>query len=395
VTRRIGRARAANALLLACSSAIALLLAEGVLRHLDPLHQRLRGDTLQLPRDFSWVIKNAGNPRLARQIVHTKNHLGFRGPDLPRDTRGHLLVFAVGGSTTECFYLGDGQDWPSRLGALLAAPFPRLWLNNAGLDGHSTFGHAVLLEQHLLGLKPHVLLFMIGVNDVGREDLSDNDRAAASPRELRTSLLTRLARHSALLGTVLEAWRAGRAYRRGLSHEALDLRATSQLPLDEPRLGKAVRRHEAAFLPAYRERVRRLLELCRPQGVLPVLMPQPALFGPAIDDATGVDLGGMAVDSTIWGAGHQWNGTMAWRLFERYNDVVRETGRAQGIPVIDLAHLLPKSSRFFYDTVHFTEEGAHTVARIVAAELCPLLAERFPDQQARPCPARPGLETSS
>ena len=47
---------------------------------------------------------------------------------------------------------------------------------------------------------------------------------------------------------------------------------------------------------------------------------------------------------------------------------------------------LPKSSQLFYDFVHFTNDGASELARIVSEDLCSFLAKRFPDFMAGPCP---------
>ena len=78
--------------------------------------------------------------------------------------------------TTACVTLTDGRTWPDVLARGLAADSPRpVWLNNAGIDGHSTFGHQILLETHLKKFRPDFIVFLVGVNDVGREDLNDFD----------------------------------------------------------------------------------------------------------------------------------------------------------------------------------------------------------------------------
>ena len=50
----------------------------------------------------------------------------------------------------------------------------KIWLNNAGLDGHSTFGHIILFKDYIVKLKPKIILFLVGANDVGRNEYSDN-----------------------------------------------------------------------------------------------------------------------------------------------------------------------------------------------------------------------------
>jgi hypothetical protein len=118
-----------------------------------------------------------------------------------------------------------------------------------------------------------------------------------------------------------------------------------------------------------------------------------ALYGPDRDDVTGVDLGRMVVR---WDAEEPENGGLAWAILERYNEATRGLARGEGVCVIDLARRLPKSTRFFYDFVHFTNDGAAAVAALIDEELCPFLSERHPGHATRPCaslaslPDRPG-----
>ena len=52
-------------------------------------------------------------------------------------------------------------------------------------------------------------------------------------------------------------------------------------------------------------------------------------------------------------------------MLEKYNDGTRQIAKQKQIPLIDLAHLLPKSSEYFYDLVHFTNEGAEKTGQIL------------------------------
>ena len=65
--------------------------------------------------------------------------------------------------------------------------------------------------------------------------------------------------------------------------------------------------------------------------------------------------------------------------------MTRDVGRSQQVLVVDTARRLPKSSRFFYDFVHFTREGASEIAALAASDLCPFLASRFPAQVGEAC----------
>ena len=364
-----------NLLLLLGGCAAALLLLEVFLRLYNPLGVRIRGDRIVLPRNFRETMTNTANAKLAPTIVFSKNSLGFRGEEPPRDFDRHLTVLAVGGSTTECLYLSDGTSWPERLGPELSPYFDRLWVNNAGLDGHSTFGHLLLLDQIVLRLRPKVLLFLIGLNDVSRE-LPTGREVATS----RAPLAHRVARHSAIVANALDLRRHLEARELALGYREVDLPRTPQMEADRPRAQAVLERHRERSLPGYRSRVRELVRLSRAHGIEPVLLTQPALYGGDRDDVTGVSLRWIEVDPK-----QRIHGGLAWRILEEYNDVVREVGAAEGALVVDLARELPKSSRLFYDFVHFADEGARQVAEITAHALCPMLARHFPEHARRPC----------
>ena len=159
-------------LLLGCLVALAGL--EVLLRVYNPLEIRFRPDRIVLPVHKRYIFDNTGKfpTKLAKTTIHTKNSLGFRGDPPPRDFRDYLTLITIGGSTTECFYLSDGLSWPDLLGQQLSRGFNRVWVNNAGLDGATTYRHLILMEDYVVTLRPKVALFLIGINDVGAGDIA-------------------------------------------------------------------------------------------------------------------------------------------------------------------------------------------------------------------------------
>lgn len=380
----MGRARNAlgTAALLLFGLALSLGAAELVLRLVNPLGSRLMGDRIVLQRNYQQTIANEKNPRLDPVIHFSRNSLGFRGPEPPADFARRLTIVVLGGSTTECWFLSDGKDWPAAMARGLEASFPGAWVNNAGMEGHSSFGHRLLLEQWIAALRPKLALFLVGINDVEREDLKAGDRALQAQAE--PGLLERLARRSAVVATLLNLRRTERAEKLRLLHGDVRLKRLPPLPL-KPELRKnTLLHHQQRYVPPYKVRLAELVALSRQAGIEPVLVTQPALYGEGIDDLTGVDLARITVDND---PEHLLNGSLAWRILELYNDAVRELGREQGVFVVDLARRMPKSSRYFYDFIHFTNEGAEEVGTLVAEELCPFLAERFPAELRAGCPA--------
>ncbi len=99
------------------------------------------------------------------------------------------------------------------------------------------------------------------------------------------------------------------------------------------------------------------------------------LWGEGVDHVTGRDLAALRVEPKV----PRYNGRLEWSVMEVYNEAMRTVGAESGVLVIDLAHSMPKSSRYFFDDLHYTAEGAAQVGAIVSKSLIPDLAWRFPE----------------
>jgi lysophospholipase L1-like esterase len=354
------------------SIGLALGGAELVLRVRNPFGFRMRGHTLVLPANQVYDIRadqRSRSDQIDAHVVHTKNSLGFRGPEPPADFADWLTIVAVGGSTTECFYLSDGRTWPERLAARLQPELSKVWVDNAGLDGHSTFGHLLLTRQALVPLHPKVTLYLVGLNDMFTDQPRGFDRVAENP-------LAAAADHSELIATLLNLYRWSRTRRiedLGAMPKPVALRDRPRHPVP-PAAAERLWREQDGRLAAFHERLVRLVALNREHGIEPVLITQPTLLG-GVDPKTGIDTRPIEVE--LW---EKLDGALAWRLLERYNDVTRQVGRERGVLTIDLARTLPKDSTFFYDFFHMTNQGADRVGAIVHDALAPWLAARYPER---------------
>lgn len=196
-----------------------LVLAEFILRAAGPMPFAVDGDRIRLSVNAGSLGSNDTHSKLDRRIFVWKNSLGFRGADPPRSFDEHVTIVAVGGSTTECLLLNEGDDWPARLRGRLAPAIGRLWVNNAGLDGHSTFGHQALIDAHIARLSPDIVLYLVGVNDIGRGEpnaFDEGSRPVTRSDAPRPGPWVRLARHSRVASLALNAYRMVRAFRWSL-----------------------------------------------------------------------------------------------------------------------------------------------------------------------------------
>ena len=388
---RIARRLAVNLAVLAAGLVAALVLLEILLRIHNPFFSRIRGEHIVLTVNRTIHFKNNTIRGLEPDITFTRNSIGLRGPDPPRDFDKHLTLVTIGGSTTLCMWITDEKTWPALLGRRLARSFRDLWLDNAGMEGHSTFGHLALVKDYIVPLHPKVALLLVGANDVGRETNSEWDSENTRTRLIFVSFksfLKSASAYSEVAALVLDAYRSMEARRSGLGHMLLDIRKQGTLKHSERDFheyvtGFITQPHKQHF----GERVRALIGLCRAGDIEPILLTQPLVFGNVIDDTTGINLATVQIRGAL-------NGEFMWTAQEAYNDVTREACRDSGVLLVDLAREMPKSSRYFYDAMHFTNAGAAKVAEIVSNDLCPVLARRYPEYVKRDCSAMDSLDTA-
>jgi lysophospholipase L1-like esterase len=334
------------------------------LRFYNPLHFRVRGNKILLPVSQQQIIKNNINPKLDPVIINTRNALGFRGPEKPANWDECLTIVTVGGSNTECHFLSDNKTWPWLLEKQLQRSFQNVWLNNAGIDGHSTFGHQILLNDYLLKLKPKFILFMTGINDV------ENDRPSFHDELNRkggySDFKHFIVNNSEVLNTawnLLRGWRTQKLV--NTTSNMLDLKKGDSLIMSEQQIEER-KAKQKKFLAGYRERLGQLIDTCKRHGIQPVFMTQATQFGLGQDPVTGVNL-------ATFKLGDDMNGKCLFDVLELYNDEMKTVCRQKNIPVIDLAKLMPKNSLYFYDQTHFTNAGSEKVAEIIAPELANII----------------------
>ncbi len=348
--------------------ALALTTLEGLIRIFQPLEFRVKGDKINLPLNKKYIFTNDKIDKLDRVIVHSKNSLGFRGEELPYNFQDYLTIIVVGGSTTECLLVSDGKTWIDILGRDLKSRFSQVWLNNAGLDGQSTFGHLVLMEDFIIKLKPKLVLFLVGAND---QSLIQEDEADKKfTKKKATGILLNYLNKSEVFNYAVNFRRFLKAKKMHAVHENFDVTQAGSFWMPEKQAAALRQFHRDQFLIPYRMRLVKLIKLCRDQAIEPVFMTQPSLLGEATDSVTGVDLGKINVGGI--------DGKTTWDILEFYNEVLREVTRENHVALIDLARELPKSSAYFYDSLHFTNAGCEKVADLVFTQLSPRLAEEFP-----------------
>ena len=295
-------------------------------------------------------------------VVYTRDRYGLRGRyGEPRD----INILTVGGSTTDERYINDGETWQDELERQLRAAGKPATVANAGVTGHSTYGH---LSSYLYwfplipGLRPRYTLLYLGINDfflLQHVLYLDGPAGGVSPlmsiikADSATWHLYRVVR-----GTV-------QAYRWQIHHDRVDfsrLHYTSAptLPDFEP-VGRSQ-------MEAFRQRFVQLLDAVRRSGSTPVCITQPTRHFRIEPDGTVLGLDGdVSIEEAIFDT-FPINGVDYFHLRRMLDDVILSECHAAGGPTIDMA-VAPWEDADFYDFVHMTPHGVNTLGRRIAAAM--------------------------
>lgn len=281
-------------------------------------------------------------PGMDTSIHYCINRLGLRGT-LPDDTA--LRIITLGNSTTECAYIDDAATWPHLLACGLTSLGLDVWVGNAGVNGSSTRGNTIFLEDHLLGLHPDIVVFMPGAADRGRVG-EKQDAGLMAPEEL--GFTGWMMEHSYLVGSVVRYVQSRRPERmdwnafiaRGAAPDTSRHRGAS-VPIAE----------HGHFVEEYRARIAHVADLCAAHNAQLVLLTQPLL----------------APDTSV-----------SQQVMEKYNDATRALAQQRALPLFDLSRSLVQKPVYYVDNIHFSNAGAKEVARLL---------EPFIAEQVRALPA--------
>jgi len=66
---------------------------------------------------------------------------------------------------------------------------------------------------------------------------------------------------------------------------------------------------------------------------------------------------------------------LGWGILKFYNGITRKVGNEEDMLIIDLAREMPGSSRYYFDHIHYSNEGIEKVADIIYSHLYPFMLD--------------------
>jgi len=322
----------------------------------------LRGRFVTLPPEMhSTVDVRSGDlPGMRPGLRHiTTDEHGFRvSPRVDYRAKRGLRIFAIGGSTTEDILLDDESTWAHLLQEGIANQGTTAEVINTGVSGLRAANHLATLKI-VAKFQADLVIFLLGANDWNRQIKKRFERDPDSwrPVSLRYSALG-----SVLDGTVISPARrsiTGRNWSdRAVVVDSLKgLTRSEQLSLYRP-ITYTFRPAEVAA--GYAETLREISSLCKARRLTCLFVTQPHAYS----EATPADL-----QSRFWMTPPEATYTLDLKSMAHiaalYNEYLTSFAVQEGHPLCNLAAGMEPSPRFFYDDMHFTDEGARRVADLV------------------------------
>jgi len=350
---------------------------------LAPIESGLGIWSLTRPRRFPWyvwpphyrcLLKPADLPGVAPEGRFSTNSLGLRGPEFSKADTYRILC--VGGSAAECLYLDDAKSWPALLQQALRESDPGVWVGNAGCSSTTAPHHALLLEELPEAGMVDCWVVLCGINDLGQQLNGTYAQATAHGfentfRYRRPGLGGRLRRplqRNLYSFHVLET--LGRRLRVAL--QGGDATVYQDIKAAWVRQQQEKRRHapkiaaeiDPQWLREYQVQLMKMVELARQRGQRLIFMTQPTIWVEPMDEkADALTLGGQLAD------GRFADSPTRVRGMKLYNQAMRDLAAREGVELVDLAAMLPKTTEAFYDDCHFNENGARMVAAALAEQV--------------------------
>ncbi len=336
-------------------------------------------------------------PGVEGRSIYSTTADGIRGR--PYAEQGALNLLAIGGSTTECLYLDDGEAWPALLESELQSTLGRaVWVGNIGVSGMGAAEHVLVVRHYAPQLRLDWVVVLVGVNDLmpvlrrgaryepGSEDPDDYGYFLDRSFRVRPLLDSRIDRpfpqNLAVWNLAQRGYAAVRRWRDADLRDG-DLRVEDRVGSNYERRRDILRATRqiielpdlAPALGPFERNLLELVESVRHQGADLVLLTQPSAWHEHISPEMERLLWlGFFGDKEVPHA--RYRPTDLERALRAFNDVTLRVCEISAARCIDLASELtvPQRESYYYDDVHLNEAGARRVAEILALHLARWIA---------------------
>ncbi len=278
-----------------------------------------------------------------KDISLASNSLGFRGEDFP-PKGGLTRVVTIGGSTTFGVDVSEWETWPSLLQQELGE---RYEVFNLGMAGHGTAEHLYMLGAVASRLKPDVVVFHIGLNDMHCMHAPEvnpvfnkchSDLLYLSTGQCFVNKLPRLAMVHAFVSTMQNIGLAPRCPQ--LADGKKDFTTLDTRVVED-----------------FKARATALISAAQGLGARVVVVPQ-----------VGFQKKGVESGAYQWWTPYLAQESLA-TLMQQFNQELKDVANKMKVPYVEAVEQTPWTDDLFVDPSHLNGEGNEKLANLVHAQV--------------------------
>lgn len=302
------------------------------------------------------------------------NNLGFRGPDIELIKSKEIQrIVCLGASESYGLYESLGKEWPAQLRSLL--PESSFEVINASVAGISMPQYQSYLNKYVFPLNPDKVIFVI--NPFFLANIFERDKRAGGATVQIPSTQKKITHEKPKLIESGFQWRSRYRIKQATKKVLIENFPSFLLAYQLKNLGKQIKLAEKRELNGrkpidrvsdealenYREDLTALVNHTKSQGIKVVLTTYPALIS-----ATNIDqYPELFLDHRRFCIAFSFTGMV--NILDRYNKSTLALATEQKLEVLDIAAVIPKDLDFFGDNVHYTDQGAAIIAKLLAEKL--------------------------
>lgn len=297
-------------------------------------------------------------------IVYTRDWFGLRGTSTFNKPE-EIYFLTVGGSTTDQKLINDDRTWQEVLERRFMEGGRTVRISNAGFDGQSTSAHIENFDnwfRWIPRLKPRYILFYIGINDIYSAHIKEKEAHFLSKWPGKKRVFVDRSGLYDLYKKIRGTYAATSA---NVSHSKKGFDSAGLIYTDSVLLDPSEHElFEKKFVPDFKERVRKLIDLTLAMGAEPIFATQSTIRA-VFRDGVVVGIDG---PFRLPGSQYDMNGLGFHKVSLLYAEAIRDVcaGRYK---VVDLTAnpILHRSD--YYDYHHHSESGAEKLGNELYRQL--------------------------
>jgi lysophospholipase L1-like esterase len=323
-------------------------------------------------------------PGVSGLSFFSTNSHGIRGDELmPSHT---YRILAIGGSTTECLFLDQFETWPYLLQKTMneKTSKKKVWVGNAGMSGKTTRHHLTAMQYlPMKEMKIDTIILLIGTNDFSirlsrhesydphflskpeaTEQQKNETFAGGHPHHdvpfFKKTAIWQMLRKVERMGSrkktkVHVQDKAGKNYVTWRKHRQQAAKIINELP------------DLSSALEEYARNINKMIDIAQENSIRLIFITQPTMWKRDLPEELEALLwfGGIG-DFQKESAKSYYSSEALATGIAKYNDSLLSICHERQVDCVDLASIIEKDTTIFYDDVHFNENGARKVSRILS-----------------------------